>query len=78
MTSSLCCHWGTLMTGCLKERDAHPQQKDDDTYQSERYMKVKKAISQVAIGATKWWTKRLILRLCGRLHTHCSRQLGIL
>jgi hypothetical protein len=59
----VCCfcslRW-TLMTSCLKDWKAHPQEKDKGTYKSEWYMKMKKAITQVAIGAAKRLTQRLI------------------
>ena len=50
----------TLMAGCLKEWDAHPQEKDDETYQGEWYMKVKKAITQIAVAAAKRLAEWLI------------------
>ena len=42
-----------LMTSYLKDREAHPQEKDDSTYQSEWHMEMKKAVTQIAIGAAK-------------------------
>lgn len=64
-----CLRW-TLVASCLEERKSHPQDKDHSTRESERHMKVKKAITQVAAGAAKRLTKWLIRRSGGWLHTH--------
>ena len=48
------------MTSCLKQRESHPHEKDDEAHQGEWYMKVKKAMAQVTVGAAKWLTEWLI------------------
>jgi hypothetical protein len=70
------CLRGALVTGCLKEWKTHPQEKDYGTCDGEWYMKTKKAITQVAIGAAKRLTERLIRSLGGWLLTHCLIEIG--
>jgi hypothetical protein len=48
------------MTGCLKERETHPQEKDHRTHEGDWHMEVNKAITQVAVRAAKRLTQRLI------------------
>ena len=51
------CLWWTLVSRWLEERETYPEDGDHDTRKGEWYMKMKKAITQIAAGAAKRLTK---------------------
>ena len=48
------------MTGSLKERETHPQEKDHSTHEGDWHVEMNKAIVQVAVGSAKRLTEWLI------------------